>query len=136
MIALLTYGIYLYNKPHKKVNASSVSASMSASDLFNSFLEDEANAMAQYSDKVIEIEGSFSHADLSNDSEPQILVQVVDNQGFIRCGFAPEAIDQIKELKADSKIKLIGLCQGFNNTEGLDLLSDPEVVLSECTIIE
>ncbi len=136
LIALLSYGIWLYNKPHKEVNVSSVTASMSATDLFEAFSSDESSAMEMYSDKVLEISGSFSHTDFSNEAEPQILIQVADNQGYIRCGFAPESLEIVQNLTSDQNIKFIGICQGFNNTEGLDLLSDPEVVLSECTIIE
>ncbi|MFY0644173.1 MAG: hypothetical protein JXR19_06880 [Bacteroidia bacterium] len=136
LLCAVGYGLYLYNKPHKNVERASAKETVSADVLFNEFNSDETAAMERYADHVIEVSGMVSYVDLANENEPQIVLEVSDSEGFIRCGFEVDELNKIKKIESGSALVVKGLCKGFNHTEGLDLLSDPEVVISKCTIIE
>ena len=136
LLSALAYVVYMYNKPHKNVERSKAKESISAQYLFEEFSKDDSAAMERFADQVIQVTGKVSYLDLANENEPQLVLNVADNEGFIRCGFKAEDLSKMENIQEGTEISLKGICKGFNNTEGLDLLSDPEVVISKCTIIE
>ncbi|MGB0851258.1 MAG: OB-fold protein [Bacteroidia bacterium] len=125
-----------YNKPHTNVSSSEAIESMTAAQLFDKFSSDEAETMKNYSDKVIEVIGTIFLKDLSNKLEPQLVLEANGDNGYIRCGFKQEELVKIESLEESSTIKVKGICKGINGSEELDLLSDIDVVLSNCIIIE
>ncbi len=140
-IALLVLGaVYYayksYNKPHTNVEETAAAESLTAINLFDAFDTDETAALTKYADKVIQVNGSIFQIDLSNDAEPQVVLQGNGNNGFIRCGFKSSETDKVKRLNDNVTLNVKGLCKGFNSSEELDLLADKDVVLSNCMIIE
>ncbi|MDA8886241.1 OB-fold putative lipoprotein [Bacteroidia bacterium] len=140
-IALLVLGaVYYayksYNKPHTNVEETAAAESLTAANLFDAFDRDETAAMTKYADKVIQVNGSIFQIDLSNDAEPQVVLQGNSDNGYIRCGFKSSEADKVKTLNDNATLNVKGLCKGFNSSEDLDLLADKDVVLSNCTIIE
>ena len=141
LIALISLGAFLYgyrayNKPHTDVANTEAAEELSASDIFQAFDLDDSSAMVKYSDKVIAINGLLLRRDLSNENEPQIVLEGNGDDGFIRCGFKPEYTEKLSALEDNTTIHLKGICMGMNGSDELDLLADKDVVLSNCTIIE
>lgn len=130
------YAYSLYNKEHINVAETETVAEFTASDLFAAFDENEEENMTKYADQVIGVKGIIYSIDLSNDAEPQVVLNGNDDNGYIRCGFKPEELEKVKALKEGNELKLKGECKGINKAEGLDLLADVDVVLSKCIIIE
>ena len=130
------YAYSLYNKEHTNVAETEVAAEFTAADLFTAFDENEAESMTKYADKVIGVKGTIFSRDLSNEAEPQVVLEANVDNGYIRCGFKLEELEKVKVLEAGSEINLKGECKGINKAEGLDLLADVDVVLSNCIIIE
>jgi hypothetical protein len=126
----------MYNKPHTDVVRTDAAETVSAEDIFAAFDNDEAAAMLKYADKVIALEGILLSKDLSNELEPQIVLDGNGYDGYIRCGFKPEMLTKIIALGENNPISIKGICVGMNGSEELDLLADKDVVLSNCTLID
>jgi hypothetical protein len=126
----------VYNKEHIDVAETEADETMSSEDLFAEFDGNEEMAMESYSDKIIQVKGSITSIELANEAEPQIVLYGNGVDGFIRCGFKTSELDKIKALTDSSIVSLKGLCMGLNGSDGLDLLADKDVILSNCIIIE
>jgi hypothetical protein len=139
LIAILAVGFIgykMYNKPHTDVQATEVLKSFSAEELFTVFDLGEAQAMAQFADQVIGVNGVVYQKDFGNELEPQIVLEANGDNGYIRCGFKPEEKSKLEKIKEGQSVKVKGLCKGINGSEELDLLADIDVVMSNCIIIE
>jgi hypothetical protein len=136
IIGSVLYAYKMYNKPHTDVVTTDAAETLSAEDIFKAFDNDEAAAMIQYADKVIAVEGILLAKDLSNELEPQIVLDGNGYDGFIRCGFKPGMLPKIVALAENNPISIKGICVGMNGSEELDLLADKDVVLSNCTLID
>lgn len=136
IIGAVLYAYKTYNKPHTDVAATDAAETVSAADLFTAFDTDETAAMAKYADQVIAVKGLLLNKDLSNELEPQIVLEGNGDNGFIRCGFKPEMLAKVSLLQDSTIINLKGICAGINGSEELDLLADKDVTLSKCTLID
>lgn len=144
LLIILTLGVLIgaymaysmYNKKHTNVGETAPVANLSALDLFTSFENNETEAMSKYADQVVAVSGDIYAIDLSNAKEPQIVLEANGDNGYIRCGFKPEELEKVKKLTEGNTVNLKGECKGVNAPEGLDLLADIDVVLSNCIIIE
>ena len=126
----------MYNKPHTDVASTEVKASLSATELFQRFVDDETLANEEFVEEVIQVSGLVSEVDKSNESEIQIALKTSDDQGFVRCGL--EAVEGAKlgQYSEGDELTLVGICKGVLADDELDLLADTEVILSKCMIIE
>ena len=141
IIALLIFGgafyfYKMYNKEHTDVASTDAAETIAASELFSSFDGDESAAMAKYSDKVVEVSGTVTDIDLSNENEPQIVLEGNGDNGFVRCGFKPSELGKVKSTKVSDILSIKGMCMGLNGSDELDLLGDKDVVLSNSIIID
>lgn len=130
------YAYATYNKGHRDVAHTEAVAHLTGPDLFDLFDVQEEESMKRFGDQVIELVGTIYDIDLTNSSEPQIVIEGNGDNGFIRCGFDTEALQKVNSYKSGQTISIKGECKGINKTEGLDLLSDVDVVLSNCVILE
>ncbi len=125
-----------YNKEHTDVSTAEILQEMSAQELFSAFDNNEPEATQKYAEQVVSLSGLIFTKDLSNNKEPQLVLQGNGVDGFIRCGFAPESAQAMQTLADSTKVKIKGLCKGFNDAEDLDLLTDRDVIMSNCIIIQ
>lgn len=130
------YFVKMSNKEHTNVAETEASEVLSAEDIFAEFDGNETMAMENYSDKVIQVNGLVTMVDLSNDLEPQIVLEGNGDNGFVRCGFKVSELSKVQNISDSSMVTLKGECKGMNGSDGLDLLAEKDVVLSNCIIIE
>ncbi|MBR9860266.1 hypothetical protein GYB22_05870 [bacterium] len=130
------YGYMMYNKPHVDVAAESTLKHFSADELLNEFTSKTDSATIKFADQIIEVEGDIYSIELENASEPQITLSTNDPSAFIRCGFKVEALENVKNLKVGDHIQLKGQCKGMNDSGGLSLLDETDIIVSKCIIIE
>ena len=140
VLLVLAIGAYIaysmYNKEHINVADTAPTEQLSAADLFSAFESNETDAMLKYADQVVGVSGTVYSLDLSNEQEPQVVLDANGDNGYIRCGFKPTELEKVKALSDGKTVSLKGECKGMNAPEGLDLLADIDVVLSNCIIIE
>lgn len=130
------FAYQLYTKKHTSVADTEAVSKTNADALFNAFESRESEAMIAFGDKVLEVSGTIDNIDLSNDLEPQIVLQTSTDNGYIRCGFEAEFKSKVENYSAGDVLKLKGICKGLNASEELDLLADKDVVMSNCIIID
>ncbi len=136
VLGAVFYAYKSYNKPHIDIADTKATITIYAADLFAAFDTDESHAMQQYADQVVAVKGTLLNRDLSNDLEPQIVLEGNGDNGFIRCGFKKEELQKVITLTDGATVEVKGMCMGMNGSEELDLLADKDVVLSNCIIIE
>lgn len=132
----LAVGYYMYNKPHKNIAEATPDFIMTADELFDQYTTDNINADSIYSDKVIELTGKVQNLNLENKKEPNVVLIAADGEGTVTCGFKPEMLEKINQLKSGTEIKIKGQCVGMLGDASLDLLNSPDVILKKCTVIE
>ena len=136
LLGVLLFAYRMFNKPHTNVKESQAAKLMSAEQLFDYFDRNEDSAMVEFSDQIIQINGTLLSKDLSNELEPQIILKTNNASGFIRCGFKPNELPNIKVLKDSTTVNIKGICKGINGDDELTLLEDKDVILSSSIIIE
>ncbi len=102
-------GYYLWNKPHRNVDAAKADFSVEAIDLFTQYASDETAANPKYLDKIITVCGTVSDVT----SEGGIVkVQLVggSEMGGVSCEM--EAGSQFAPATG-SRICLKGICTGY-----------------------
>ena len=132
----LAFAYYLYNKPHKNIADANPDQVTTANKLYEEYTADENASNAKYLDKVIELTGNVQNLNLENKLEPNVVLMAAEGEGTVTCGFKPEMLDKINKLEAGTTIKIKGQCKGMLGNAELDLLASPDVVLTNCTIIE
>jgi len=111
IIVLLVFrGLYLYNKPHKSVEAEDAVATINATDLYKQYQDDEKKADQIYLGKVIKVTGILSG--ISHNGNNEIWMLSASSQGGINCQMFSEN-NRSAELKTGDKISIKGKCTGF-----------------------
>jgi len=104
-----TLGYYLWNKPHRNVEAAQADFSVEATELFAQYASDEAVANPKYLDKIITVCGEVS--DITDDAG-QVKIQLIggSEMGGVGCEMEPgQVFNPIK----GSRVCLKGICTGY-----------------------
>lgn len=120
-IALIVGGIMAikaYNAGPRDLSTESSDIEIDARALFDAFATDEANANAQYLDKVISVSGTVS--DVRQGPPQTIDLETDDMLGLVSCEMAEPAED----ITPGQSVSIKGQCTGY--------LSD--VILVKCII--
>ena len=108
--------IGLFNKSHVDTANEKPEHTVSSSELFSAFSNNEAEANALYVDKVIRIEGDVLEVSSASDGSHIVLLNTSDPIFAVKCVL----LDESTIPQANEHISLQGVVAGFN--------SDVEVV--------
>ena len=108
-------GFYLWNKPHKKVEAAK-SISITAANLAKEYSTNEKDADAKYLNKAIDVSGTISEVDKNQDGGVMIVLQTDDPAAGIQCTLREKGADPVK----GQNIEIKGFCSG-NGITGVSL---------------
>jgi hypothetical protein len=117
-------GFYLFNKPHADIASQTPVATLSASELFRAFSEDEAAANLKYAGKVVEISGVIYSAEEGSQGDLNILFMDENEMFGVACTI--DQYENMDKLSEGQEITIKGECSG--------MLSD--VVLIRCVIVK
>jgi putative exporter of polyketide antibiotics len=101
-------GYKMYTKPHRSVKDAKT-VRVSAPELVSAYDSNEAEANAQYLDKVLEVKGEIIEISKNQKEEPVITLKGTDMSGII-CTFEGTATS---EIKLNSSVVIKGICTGF-----------------------
>jgi len=102
------YGYYLYQKPRAGVEGSNAAYTITAANLYQAFVTDEAVASEKYVDKVLKVEGTIQQIDSSQGSISVILAANAA-EGGVNCSLAAN-----RDLpKVGEEVVVKGRCAGF-----------------------
>ena len=122
----VSFGLYLYNKPHVNVAKLEPDAKITAHHLFTEFQKDETAANEKYLGKVIEIKGIVGEVIINENGSINIILRDPDSFSGINCAFETPVDDGVKNIVQGDQIIVRGLCSGM-------LL---DVVLNRCILVE
>lgn len=121
---------YVFNKPHRNVEKEKPAYTLTATELFADFSEDEQAGYEKYGDKVIEVSGEI--VEINEGEKQQLTIVLGDVLEGVSCAIADEEMqenkDKVSGLSTGDNVTLKGKCDGMDMIMG--------VVLTRCFIIE
>ena len=100
----VSYGGYLYNKPHKNIAETAPELTITAQELIQDFNEDQTQISTELINKVIKVEGIITTIEKTNES-----IIVILDEG-IKC----ELNNKSQILEKGQKITVKGVYSGFD----------------------
>jgi tRNA_anti-like len=116
--ALLFYA--KWNKPHENIK-DLTGISVSASDLFGAFSENEQLANKTYNGKVIEVTGVVTAIETNQEGKTTVQLQTNDPIFGVNCSMEKELA-----IKQGEIVTMKGICSGFTT----------DVILIRCYLIK
>jgi len=108
-------GVYLWNKPHKKVE-DAIGITITAIALSKEYNTDEKKADTKYLNKAIEVSGTISEVDKNQDGGLMVILQTDDPMAGVQCAMRDKNI----VLSNGQNIIIKGFCSG-NGITGVSL---------------
>jgi len=124
LAAAIIFSVRLYNKPHRSVGSASPDFRLSATELVEAFISDEARANSAYGGKVIAVSGTIR--EVIADSSGSILVMgdtTMDTS--VSCYLQEEQADVVHGLRSGDAVTVKGVCNGLV----MDVMIDHAVVM-------
>lgn len=123
-LAGIAAAIYLYTKPQKDLQNTRATHFVTAEELQKEFSSDEKDASEKYLNKVIEVTGTLTNADISEGKAISIVLATQNDMSSVICNFRKP--ENPEKLRKDEKITIRGELSGF--------LMD--VLLNNCIIVD
>ena len=124
VIGGVALGYYMYNKPVETLESQEVEAKISATELFASFSENEAESMKTYQGKVLEVEGTLIEEMTNSDGSTTLILDGGDPIFGVKCRLDPSVDGEAVPAKGES-LRLKGRLIGMN----------ADVEMNQCIIL-
>ncbi len=98
---------FVWNKPQQNIKQASA-ISINATDLFNAYSLNEAEANKMYIDKVIAVTGEVSNVATNGEGKTVVLLKSDDLMFGVNC-----TLEEAASIKNGETITLKGLCTGY-----------------------
>lgn len=123
---LLVYFL-VYNKPHTDYSKATPDFDLEAAVLFEEFRTNPEPSSAKYNGKVLSVTGELNA--LEQTDSLTIAVFGFEEGMFgsegIRCTIIPEHANELASIAPGTKVKIKGLCTGYNDTD---------VIMEHCSL--
>ena len=116
------------NKPHKNLKNAEPQFTLTASELFNEFAQDEAKANERYvqpTPALIQVSGVVSESNIEN-GVTNVMLKTDDDMSYVICELDTHSEHAKKEYKPGSNVKFKGLCAGLTM----------DVILNRCIEVQ
>ncbi len=129
-------GYYMFNMPHRNVQATSADYQLSPKEIVEEYLNNSAKANEKYLDeegesKILVITGKIASITTDFNDQKVILLKNASEKAGINCTFLPEANINLKE---GDVISVKGVIRsGASYDEDLEMYEN--VILEKCSII-
>ncbi len=132
-------GFYMFNMPHRDIQATKSDYKLNASDIVLEYLEDPVKANDKYLDtegesKILEITGAI--ASISTDFNDQIVILLKNEnaKAGVNATFTKETNNSVANLKEGQKISIKGVIRsGASYDEDLEMYEN--VNMEKCSLI-
>ena len=131
--------LYVYNKPHRDVQASSVDYILEVKQLVNEYLMDARAANEKYlqedgDSKIIAITGRVASIDEDLHQQKVVLLKETNGLAGVSCTFMRETNKNVEKLKPGDLVTIKGVIRaGAGYDEDMELYED--VILEKCDLI-
>lgn len=128
ILAGLAVGYFMWNKPHKNINAAA-GIKITAAELYQSFITDSATANSKYIDKVLEVTGIVKNTSINQQQQPVVSLQTTSGEAAVNCTLEQKEV----EIKEGEQVRIKGICTGIGEGDA-DLGIMGDVYLIRCYI--
>lgn len=134
-----SFAYYLFNQPHRDVQATKTDFVVESSEIVNEFLSNATLANEKYLDsegesKIIETTGYiFEISEDFNNNKVMILKSENDKAG-VSCTFTPETNNNTSSFKIGDKISIKGVIRSGASYDS-DLSMYEDVIMEKCDVI-
>ena len=120
-------GLYMYNKPHDKMESAKADKEIDAKSLYDLYEDDEAAADQAFLGKILEVTGIVREIHRGGEKDNFIILETDGLMGAVKCQL-DHLTDHVKldQIKESQKVTLKGHCTGY--------LMD--VILDRCVIVK
>lgn len=141
LLALLgggSYALYLYNLPHRDVQASKTDYSLQASDIVSEYLKNPEQANEKYLDaegdsKILEVSGTVSNVSEDFNGNKVVLLKSESDKAGVSCTFTTETNNQATALSIGDQITIKGIIRsGASYDEDLGMYEN--VIMEKCAV--
>lgn len=127
-VILAAVGLMIYNKPHRDVKTAPPAFTMTAAQLVDEFLQDEARANATYAGKVIQVNGKLKDI-VRNDSTSILLLGDTSLFMSVSCYLQSDKRMEGDGLTRGEIVTVKGICNGML----MDVVLDKAILLNDET---
>jgi hypothetical protein len=111
LLLVVSWGIYKVTKPHQSTAGQQAVATLSASTLYQDFVQNETTANKKWVGKILEITGTISAVQETGSSISVSLRVTTD--GGVNCSILKKDLDPRKKLNQGDSIIVKGRCTGY-----------------------
>lgn len=133
-------GLYMFNMPHRDVQATKSDFTLNSSDVVNEYLNDPVTANGKYLDdegesKILEITGNIASISTDFNNQKVILLKDNNSKAGVNCTFTIETNESVDNLKEGDKISVKGVIRsGASYDEDMEMYEN--VILEKCSLIK
>lgn len=130
---------YMFNMPHRDVQAAATDYQFTASAIVDEYLSDPERANEKYLDnegesKIIEVTGKVASISEDFNKQKVVLLKSAEDKSGVSCTFTSETNGQINSVSIGETISLKGVIRaGASYDEDLQMYED--VILEKCALI-
>lgn len=139
--SLIAGGIayYLFNMPHRNVQAAKSDFSFNASQIVNEYLADVTKANEKYLDeegdsKILEVTGTVSEISEDFNSNKVLLLKSESDKAGVSCTFIPETNASIDDIRVGETVIIKGVIRSGASYDK-DLGMYEHVIMEKCNIV-
>ncbi len=132
-------GFYMFNMPHRDVQATKSDFILNSSDIVNEYLNEPEKANQKYLDeegesKILEITGKIASITIDFNNQKVILLKDNNSKAGVNCTFTNETNSSVEILKEGDQISVKGVIRsGASYDEDLEMYEN--VILEKCSLI-
>jgi hypothetical protein len=133
-------GYYMFNMPHRDVQASKADYSLQASRIVNEYLEDPEKADQKYLDsegdsKIIEVTGNIYQLSKDFAGNTVVILKSEADKAGVSCTFSPETNSNATSLQIGHEAILKGVIRSGASYDS-DLIMYEDVIIEKCDLIK
>ena len=131
---------FMFNQPHRNIQAATVDYKLEASALVKEFLTDATKANNKYLDeegesKIIAISGTIASISEDLNNQKVLFLKTETDKAGVSCTFTTETNMNTENFKVGDQANIKGVIRsGAGYDEDLELYED--VILEKCNIIQ
>ena|SRR5687767_5613653 len=126
LLSLVAIGAFWqYNKPSRNLTEEKADLSISTTELYRQFSENEDQANQQYLDKIVQVRGVLQTINRGENGSLNLILDAGSEMGGVICEIPNSNVPEGLSLQAGKELTIKGQCTGF--------LMD--VVLVKCVIV-
>jgi hypothetical protein len=133
-------GYYMFNMPHRDVQASKADYSLQASQIVGEYLEDAEKANQKYLDsegdsKIIEVTGTIHKLSEDFAGNTVVILKSEADRAGVSCTFSPETNSNATSLQIGHEVTLKGVIRSGASYDS-DLIMYEDVIIEKCDLIQ